>query len=115
LNEKVFNVLQAREQLISVLEKYSFDAQLYGTRYSKEFLVAFIDTLKILHQKHFEASPFGNPSSLRIECSPKKYPFHEEGRQLTITLMLNNDGPGIDFDVELNVDSDLTIDFFNTY
>lgn len=106
-------VIDAFERARDTLSQYSTEAKSYETLYCQSYLVTIAQKLEALLKQDFACSEAGLPAELKIKPLDKKYPFHQVGQTMTLSLLVANHGPGQAFDVELATSSlfdDLVVD-----
>ncbi|MDH5524736.1 MAG: ATP-binding protein [Desulfobulbaceae bacterium] len=91
---------------IDFLKTYIFDSSKFKTEYNKKYILKFAN--KILSLLNDDIVKFDQCKStiLSIVKTDKKYPLHEKNREILVSLIVNNSGPGYAYDVELTVKSE---------
>jgi len=90
-----------RTQLL--LSDYIGRCDLVGTEYGRRFGHTIAEKLQRLAKAYFESTPFSKPAALVIGHSPKKYPLHNVGITLPISVVITNNSDGFALDVRLTV------------
>ncbi|MCJ7515149.1 MAG: ATP-binding protein [Dehalococcoidia bacterium] len=96
-------MLQAFQQANKTTANYLLEAEEYGTYYSIQYLGGMAKRLEDLLEKHFSESELSKPAELVVKKSEKKYPFYSEGKDLSLSFIIQNTGPGHAFDIRLKV------------
>ena len=102
-------ILQAFMKAKDDLSVYLQDLELYGTKYSNEYIGEAIRKLLELINENFENSPVTKPARLVVIKQEKKYPISVGGRKFNLGVIVRNEGPGHAFDVSLKLASDLSL------
>lgn len=90
----------------ATLEAVLAECTLYDTRFVKHFYQPFFRALLHRLTTDYESSPANLPGRLSLTTLGKRYPFSVSGAQLRVAFAVENQGPGIAFDVELTLDPD---------
>lgn len=96
-------MLQAYQKASESLDIYLLEAEQNGTYYSHQYLGGMAKKVGSLLRKHFNQSDLSKPATLVVKRSEKKYPFHTRGNDVSLSFVIQNDGPGHAFDVRLKV------------
>lgn len=92
----------AYRQALRALKSYSSLVRAHDSTYSERYLASLASKLTQVIEEEYGRSPLATPADLDLQPGAKRYPLHEEGRELVIALSLtNNGGPALD--VELSV------------
>ena len=92
----------AKESLETILD----DCTQYDTHYVREFFRPFFAALLDRLTTAFESSPFNQPARLSLKELGKNYPFTIPEAEVRLAFAVENEGPGMAFDVGLEIDTD---------
>lgn len=112
--KKVQNFTEAKE----ILTDYLTSAEIFGTKYSCNYLGGFATKVLELLEKDFQNNSLSKPAELDISRSDKKYPFSTKDAKFDLNLVVCNHGPGKAFNVSLNIidiDDNLYLDSSERY
>jgi len=87
----------------STLDSYASEAKAFGTKYSREYLGGLAERLSSLITVDFNENPVSKPAQLHVEKMEKKYPLHASAKELLISFIIKNEGPGYSFDTSLRI------------
>lgn len=99
------NTINAIEHSKDVIDSFIEEARDHETTFSKEYLLKFGTKLKSFLMEDFLNSDFGKPAEITIKLLDKRYPLHNEGKEISIGFEVENIGSGLAFFVEINVRS----------
>ena len=91
---------------VDCLKKYINDSKKFNTEYNNKYILQFAKKLLSLLNEDISKFDQCKPTTLSIAKTEKKYPLHEKGRKVLISLMVINLGPGYAYDVEIAAKSD---------
>jgi hypothetical protein len=108
VDEEEKNLLQCFNRAAGTLKSYLAETQQHGNKYSCDYLGGLAKKLLDLLEKHFKEHPLSKPANLTIDKSEKKYPFYIKDKEIDLSFIVRNNGPGYAFDVYLEFEATIT-------
>jgi len=86
--------LAAYEKAVEDARNLMEDLEEWDTKYSQELADGVCSRLLRFLKEDFAANRVAQPTTLAFEQPDKKYPFHQYGQRVTVTVLLRNTGSG---------------------
>lgn len=103
LTDRSTKSVQLFQTAKETLDSYSSEAKAFGTKYSREYLQGLAERLSSLLTVDFKENPMSKPAQLHVEKMEKKYPLHASAKELLVSFMIRNEGPGYSFNTSLRI------------
>ena len=77
------------------------DASKYSSIFTKQCIVEPIEKIYDYIKEHVESDNVTKPTTVVISSLDRKYPLHEENRELELKFQVTNSGPGYAYDIQV--------------
>ena len=111
---KIFKAVEVYNQASSIEDRFvSFpkveeefngfldEARNCQTIYAKQCIVAPLEKIHEYIREDFESNDATKPTEVVISELDRKYPFHEQNRDIKLKFQVSNKGPGYAFDIQI--------------
>ena len=105
-NYNTLEVIESHKYAIRAVAIFKESLQIKKSYYANIISNQMLDKLHEMLENHLAQNVLAKPSEITVRKFDKKYPLHVTGNRILIGIVVENEGPGIATDIEIEVMSD---------